>query len=192
MAIFCNNEYSFQLPSVIAQASGQTEEDKAINASSISTASANNSSSFSFESPVAGFNLPQGYLVAIKHLYDAPFLEAHHYCRQGGDIAVTCLIFDSKSTDANLIGIDYIISASDYNSLPDREKPNWVHMTEELAEEEQINFPYLTPQQTQELFQKIGDAYSKLIVTWNPNDNLPSYPSQVVISDNPFLVDKTR
>lgn len=36
----------------------------------------------------------------------------------------TCQIYDSNSPNASLIGVEYIISTKDFNSLPCEEKPN--------------------------------------------------------------------
>jgi hypothetical protein len=98
----------------------------------------------------------------------------------GGEIMATCLLFDGNSTNATLIGIEYIISSEQYTSLPEREKPNWTPVAEE-EEEAEVRYPNLSPQQLQELSEQFKDAYVKLIITWNPNDNLPLYPPQVVI-----------
>jgi hypothetical protein len=58
-------------------------------------------------------------------------------------------------------------------------KPNWSPISEE--EESEIRYPNLTPQQLQQVLEQFKDSYVKLILTWNPNDNLPQYPPQVVI-----------
>jgi hypothetical protein len=91
----------------------------------------------------------------------------------------TCLLFDGNSTNSTLIGIEYIISSGQYASLPEREKPNWTPVAEE--EESEIRYPNLTPQQIQEVSEQFKDAYAQLLITWNPNDNLPLYPPQIVV-----------
>lgn len=131
-------------------------------------------------SPLDSFNRPEGYSIAKKHVYDAPLLDIHFYCSSNsGGIMATCLLFDGNSTNASLIGIEYIISSEQYASLPEREKPNWIPLTEEEGAE--ARYPNLTPQQLTELYELFGDAYAKLIISWNPNDKLPQYPPQVII-----------
>lgn len=98
----------------------------------------------------------------------------------------TCLLFDGNLTNSTLVGIEYFISSEQYTSLPKREKPNWSLLAEE-EEEADVRYPNLTPQQVQELSEQLKDAYVKLIITWNPNDDLPLYPPQVVIES---LIDK--
>jgi hypothetical protein len=132
-------------------------------------------------SPIDTFANPAGYAIAKKHIYDAPLLDVHFYCSSiSGGIMATCLLFDGNSTNATLIGIEYIISSEQYTSLPEREKPNWTPVAQE-EEEAEVRYPNLSPQQLQQLSEQFKDAYVKLIITWNPNDNLPLYPPQVVI-----------
>jgi hypothetical protein len=52
-------------------------------------------------------------------------MEAHHYCKQVNGDLLQCLIFDGNSADANLIGIEYIISENLYETLPAAEKQYW-------------------------------------------------------------------
>lgn len=140
-------------------------------------------------SPIDSFINPQGYAIAKKHVYDAPLLDVHFYCSNtAGGIMATCLLFDGNSTNSTLIGIEYVISSEQYASLLEREKPNWSPLAEE-EEEAEVRYPNLTPQQLQELSEQFKDAYVKLIITWNPNDDLPLYPPQVVIES---LIDKNE
>jgi hypothetical protein len=132
-------------------------------------------------SPIDTFANPEGYAIAKKHIYDAPLLDVHFYCSSmSGGIMATCLLFDGNSTNATLIGIEYIISSEQYTSLPEREKPNWTPVAQE-EEEAEVRYPNLSPQQLRQLSEQFKDAYVKLIITWNPNDSLPLYPPQVVI-----------
>lgn len=127
--------------------------------------------------PIGGFT---GYAVAKNHVYDAPFLDVHIYCSvESGGILASCLVFDGNSTNATLIGIEYIISDKQYASLPDREKPIWTPVTEEARSD--LRFPNLTPQEIQGFFKFLEGAYTKLIITWDPKDNLPLYPPQVIV-----------
>ncbi len=43
-------------------------------------------------------------------------MEAHHYCRVVNDDLLQCVLFDGNTRDANLIGIEYIISRSSPSS----------------------------------------------------------------------------
>jgi hypothetical protein len=131
-------------------------------------------------SPVDSFTDPAGYAIGKKHVYDAPSLDVHFYCSsESGRIMATCLLFDGNATDSSLIGIEYIISAEQYAALPERERPNWSPTSAE--EESEIRYPNLSPQQLKQVAEQFRGSYVKLILTWNPTDNLPQYPPQVVI-----------
>ena len=75
--------------------------------------------------PVDGYNTPQGHLSAIRHVFDDPALRVQHYCKPNDKIVLVCQLYDSDSKNATLIGVEYIITTEQYNSLPNREKPNW-------------------------------------------------------------------
>jgi hypothetical protein len=52
-------------------------------------------------------------------------MEAHHYCRGLNEEFSQCVIFDGNTKDANLIGVEYIISEGLFESLPADEKQSW-------------------------------------------------------------------
>jgi hypothetical protein len=52
-------------------------------------------------------------------------MEAHHYCKGMNEEFTQCAIFDGNTGDANLVGIEYIISEGLFESLPEDEKPSW-------------------------------------------------------------------
>jgi hypothetical protein len=145
-------------------------------------AQASNSNINAVVNPVNGFLNPSGLALAQKHAYDDPNLIVYHCCSfSNPKVIKTCLVFDSNSPNATLIGVDFLIPAKDYASLPAREKPHWLHDTIQSAQNEHLVYPNLTPQQKQQLFNKIGDTYSKTIIFWDPKDKLPSYPPQIVL-----------
>jgi Protein of unknown function (DUF1264) len=83
--------------------------------------------------PVDGYNLPQGHLNAVRHVFDDPSLRVEHFCKPNDKIMMVCQLYDSNSANATLIGIEYIITQQQYDSLPDREKPYWHAHREEFA-----------------------------------------------------------
>jgi hypothetical protein len=44
------------------------------------------------------------------HMHMHMHMEAHHFCAQVNSDVLQCAIFDGNTKDANLIGIEYIIS----------------------------------------------------------------------------------
>ena len=156
------------------------------------TTSAQQQNATSGGKPVDGYNLPQGHITAIRHVFDDPSLRVHHYCKMSDKIFLVCQLYDSESQNATLIGMEYIITHEQYNSLPDREKPNWhYHKIEFAPNRADPKFPELNAQQTQNEMMKAMDTYGKVIITWNPNDNLPAFPSQEQQVEHPFMVNAT-
>jgi hypothetical protein len=156
------------------------------------TTSAQQQNATSGGKPVDGYNLPQGHITAIRHVFDDPSLRVHHYCKMSDKIFLVCQLYDSESQNATLIGMEYIITHEQYNSLPDREKPNWhYHKIEFAPNRADPKFPELNAQQTQSEMMKAMDTYGKVIITWNPNDNLPTFPPQEQQVEHPFMVNAT-
>jgi Protein of unknown function (DUF1264) len=50
---------------------------------------------------------------------------AHHFCSQVNEDFAQCVIFDGNTRDANLNGIEYIISEKLFNQLPAEERQYW-------------------------------------------------------------------
>ncbi len=156
------------------------------------TTSAQQRNATSGGKPVDGYNLQQGHITAIRHVFDDPSLRVHHYCKMSDKIFLVCQLYDSESQNATLIGMEYIITHEQYNSLPDREKPNWhYHKIEFAPNRADPKFPELNAQQTQSEMMKAMDTYGKVIITWNPNDNLPAFPPQEQQVEHPFMVNAT-
>ena len=142
--------------------------------------------------PVDGFNLPQGHLNAIRHNFDDPSLRVEHFCKPHDRVMMVCQLYDSNSTNATLIGIEYIITQEQYDSLPNREKPYWHAHREELRPERaDPMMPELSPEQAQAEMAKMLPTWGKAIITWIPSDNLPSFPPQAQLVDHPFMVNAT-
>ena len=45
-------------------------------------------------------------------------MEAHHYCNQVNEDFAQCVLFDGNTADSRLMGVEYIISAKLYSTLP--------------------------------------------------------------------------
>lgn len=142
--------------------------------------------------PVDGYNLPQGHLNAVRHNFDDPSLRVEHFCKPHDRVMMVCQLYDSNSANATLIGIEYIITQEQYDSLPNREKPYWHAHREELRPERaDPMMPELSPEQAQAEMAKMLPTWGKVIITWIPSDDLPSFPPQVQLVDHPFMVNAT-
>ena len=142
--------------------------------------------------PVDGYNLPQGHLNAVRHNFDDPSLRVEHFCKPHDRVMMVCQLYDSNSANATLIGIEYIITQEQYDSLSNREKPYWHAHKEELRPERaDPMMPELSPEQAQAEMAKLFPTWGKVIITWIPSDDLPSFPPQVQLVDHPFMVNAT-
>ena len=52
-------------------------------------------------------------------------MEAHHFCRQVNEDFAQCALFDGNTADANLTGVEYIISERLFATLPADERQYW-------------------------------------------------------------------
>lgn len=67
------------------------------------------------------------YLVGFHPAKDDPHhqMEAHHFCRVVNEDFTECVLFDGNGPDANMIGLEYIVSERLYARLPPEERPFW-------------------------------------------------------------------
>ena len=75
-------------------------------------------------SPVEALDI---HLDGFHAMKDEPDLqmEAHHYCHQVNQDFAQCVLFDGTGPDARLDGVEYIVSARLFDTLPAQEKAYW-------------------------------------------------------------------
>ncbi|TFV61235.1 DUF1264 domain-containing protein [Geodermatophilus sp. DF01-2] len=128
--------------------------------------------------PLKGFDV---YVVGFHCAKDRPDMqmEAHHYCRVVNDDLLQCVLFDGNTRDANLIGIEYMVSERLFGTLPDDERPYWhPHDFEILSG--QLCAPGLPDVAEQAFLAQLMNSYGKTWHTWHtgrhggqPGDRLP-------------------
>lgn len=102
-------------------------------------------------------------------------LEAHHYCSVVNEDFIQCVLYDSNSKNARLIGIEYIVSAKSFQDLPTEEKKLW-HSHVYEVKSGQLIAPGIPEIAEHALMEKIASTYGKIWHTWNveePNMTLP-------------------
>lgn len=67
------------------------------------------------------------YLDGFHVMKDEPshHMEAHHFCKGMNEEFTQCVIFDGNTKDANIIGVEYIISEGLFDTLAAEEKKSW-------------------------------------------------------------------
>lgn len=105
-------------------------------------------------------------------------MEAHHFCRQVNEDFAQCALFDGNTAEANLNGIEYIISEKLYEALPEDERQYWHPHNYEILSG-QLVAPRLPDAAEKELMRGKMNSYGKTWHVWNtgatgqPGDKLP-------------------
>lgn len=108
------------------------------------------------------------YVVGFHCAKDEPGMqmEAHHYCRVANDDLLQCMIFDGNTREANLIGIEYIVSERLFTTLPAHEQGYWhPHNYEVLSGE--LVAPGLPDAAEKAFFKQLMNSYGKTWHTWH-------------------------
>lgn len=112
------------------------------------------------------------YLVGFHPLKADPQhqLEAHHFCRQVNEDFAQCALFDGNTAEANLNGIEYIISERLFERLPSAEKRYWHPHNGEILSG-QLVAPGLPVAAEHELMKAKMNSYGKTWHTWNTENH---------------------
>ncbi|CAO3652496.1 unnamed protein product [Mucor fragilis] len=130
-------------------------------------------------------------------------VEAHHYCTHVGEDMHQCVIYDSDSPNAKLIGIEYIITKKKFDNLPVDEKKYWhSHVYEVKSGTLFMPFSGLIPktvQDTTELkeMEHLINTYGKTYHFWQVDrgDEIPLGEPQLMMAytkDGQIPEEKTR
>jgi hypothetical protein len=115
-------------------------------------------------SPISAINM---YLNGF-HFYADDMgrqIEAHHFCHHVNEDFFQCVIYDSNTTDARLIGIEYIVSERIFRSLSDDEKPLW-HSHRHETTSGQLVMPGIPETVEHTAIATLVSTYGKTWHTW--------------------------
>ena len=119
------------------------------------------------DAPLRGFDV---YVVGFHCAKGEPDfqMEAHHFCRVVNDDLLQCVLFDGNTKDANLIGIEYIVSGTLFDTLPEAERHYWhPHNFEVLSG--QLVAPGLPDVAEKAFLKRLINSYGKTWHTWHTN-----------------------
>jgi hypothetical protein len=131
------------------------------------------------------------YLVGFHPMKDHPEhqMEAHHFCHQVNQDFAQCTLFDGNGRNANLTGIEYIISEKLFETLPEDERKYWhPHNAEILSG--QLVAPGIPAVAEEALMKDKMNSYGKTWHVWNSGtmgqtgDKLPLGPPMLAWSFN--------
>lgn len=129
------------------------------------------------KSPLKEFDV---YLVGFHPAKSEPDMqmEAHHFCKVVNDDFIQCVLFDGNTQDANLIGIEYIVSGSLLDGMPAEEKTYWHPHNFEIFSG-QLVAPGLPKAAETQFMKKLINSYGKTWHLWHtggvgsPGTDLP-------------------
>lgn len=129
------------------------------------------------------------HLVGFHPMKDAPQhqMRAHHFCRQVNEDFAQCALFDGAGQDANLNGVEYIISESLFLTLPPEERVYWHPHNGEILSG-QLIAPGIPQAAEQALMRRKINSYGKTWHTWHstqgaaPGNPLPTGPAMLAWS----------
>jgi len=117
-------------------------------------------------------------------------IEAHHFCNHRTPDFHQCVIYDSDSKDARLIGIEYVVSEPVFRSLPDEEKKYWhSHKYEVESGVLYLETKGFVPNVVNDVAEQpamleLQKTYGKTIHTWacDKHPDLPLGPPQLMMA----------
>jgi hypothetical protein len=123
--------------------------------------------------PVKQFGV---YLVGFHPMKDDPShqMEAHHYCNQVNEDFAQCVLFDGNTKQANMNGVEYIISEKLYQGLPADERKYWHPHNYEILSGQLVG-PGLPDAAEKAFMKKKLNSYGKTFHFWmtDSGDKLP-------------------
>ncbi|MDQ2701278.1 MAG: OBAP family protein [Pseudomonadota bacterium] len=128
--------------------------------------------------PLAKFDV---YMVGFHPMKEDPAhqMEAHHFCHQVNEDFAQCSLFDGNTVEANLTGVEYIISERLFGQLPQEERQYWhPHNAEILSG--QLVAPSLPVAAEKALMASKMNSYGKTWHTWQSRhgvDDGAAFPS---------------
>jgi len=110
-------------------------------------------------------------------------IPVHTFCTQLGPEVYQCLIYDTDESDARLIGVEFMISRSLFEALPNDEKKYW-HSHVGDVKHGLMTFPGLPYAVEGKFLENLVDTYGKIWHFWqiDRGDQLPMGTPQLMDS----------
>ncbi|MCQ4255960.1 OBAP family protein [Stutzerimonas stutzeri] len=116
----------------------------------------------------APLNAVSAYLNGF-HFYSGDIdgqMEAHHYVTRLNEDVLQALIYDGNGSNAKLMGVEYIISARLFATLPEDEKKLW-HSHDYEVKSGSLVAPGLPQVAEKQLMEQVVSTYGKTWHTWH-------------------------
>ncbi|HEY0157072.1 MAG TPA: OBAP family protein [Thermoanaerobaculia bacterium] len=102
-------------------------------------------------------------------------MEAHHYCETVNEDLRQCVIFDGNGESARIMGVEYIVSAKLFATLPAEEKKLW-HSHSYEVKSGTLVAPGIPALAEHELMEQLVSTYGKTWHTWHTDNAANTLP----------------
>jgi uncharacterized protein DUF1264 len=118
--------------------------------------------------PSAGYTL---HIDADYHFGDAhPSEIAHHWCKNISPNLIECQLYDSDGPGARLVGVETIVPAAVWKTLPASEQALWHYHKVEL-QKIHATLPDTPKDKQAAIIASIKPTYGKVYILWDPMTN---------------------
>ena len=114
--------------------------------------------------PSEGFTL---HVDADKHYAAHPNERIHHWCKQISKDFIECQLYTSDAPDAELVGIETIVSPRVYGTFSTEEKQLW-HWHKYEVPRVNASLPDLSKDDAAKVVAKLLPTYGKIYILWDP------------------------
>lgn len=103
---------------------------------------------------------------------------AYHFCKPLNDDVSQCLLYDGTGPDARLIGVEYLVSDSIYQKMPEAERAYW-HDHQHEVDARLIRSLTQTGAQEAATLAQVRTLWGKVYHTWVAGETYPEGPAQL-------------
>ncbi|MCI0569473.1 MAG: OBAP family protein [Myxococcaceae bacterium] len=109
--------------------------------------------------------------------------DIHHFCQTPKTGPIQCALFDGFGENAKLVGIEYIVDATTFASLPESERKLWHSHVYEVTSGALVA-PGMAEQEETAFLKKAITTYGKTWHTWDPmlSEKLPLGRPELMMS----------
>ena len=125
--------------------------------------------------PQNGFDLH----LDAKHFIKESRMPVHHWCKTLSSKFVECLLFDSDAQNANLIGVETIVTNDLWSAFTEEQQKQWHDHATEIIEAE-ATLPDTPPEEAAKIVSFLKGTHGRVVYFWN-------YPKDIYPTTKPFL-----
>lgn len=137
------------------------------------------------EAKAASINPSEGFTLHIdadKHYANHPTERIHHWCKTISKSLIECQLYTSDAPNAELVGVETIVSPELYAAFSAGEKRLW-HWHKYEVPRVNASMPDLSQSEAAKVVAQILPTYGKVYILWDPmtNPNPIGQPSVTIL-----------